>query len=94
MFRVSRPTRSVLRSDRRPHARQQGSRRPVAAGTHQPVLQDIQAGATDGDYTEVLSGLVEGDWIARPRFALQKQNNNNFNFMSPPPTPIAATSPS
>jgi macrolide-specific efflux system membrane fusion protein len=55
----------------------------VRAGQGQPVLQDIQTGATDGTYTEVLSGLVEGDWIARPRFALQKVNNNNFNFMSP-----------
>jgi macrolide-specific efflux system membrane fusion protein len=50
-----------------------------------PTLRDIKVGATDGTYTEVLSGLVEGDWIARQRFALAKVDNNNFSFGGPPP---------
>jgi macrolide-specific efflux system membrane fusion protein len=49
-----------------------------------PTLRDIKVGATDGTYTEVLSGLVEGDWVARQRFALAKVDNNNFNFGGPP----------
>lgn len=49
-----------------------------------PTLRDIKVGATDGTYTEVLSGLVEGDWVARQRFVLAKVDNNNFNFGGPP----------
>jgi macrolide-specific efflux system membrane fusion protein len=52
----------------------------VRAPGADPVLQDIKPGATDGTYTEVLSGLVEGDWVARQKFALAKVNNNNFSF--------------
>jgi macrolide-specific efflux system membrane fusion protein len=44
-------------------------------------LRTIQTGATDGSYTEVLSGLHEGDWIARQRFAMQKVDNSGFSFM-------------
>ncbi len=46
-----------------------------------PVLRQIQVGATDGTYTEILSGLQEGDWIARQQFELQKQTNSGFSFM-------------
>ncbi len=53
----------------------------------QPVTQQIKIGATDGTYTEILSGLQEGDWIARQQFALQKQVNNGFSFMPPRPPP-------
>ena len=53
----------------------------VATGPDtKPSLRDIKVGATDGTYTEVLSGLVEGDWIARQKFELAKVNNANFNF--------------
>jgi macrolide-specific efflux system membrane fusion protein len=50
-----------------------------------PVLQDVKVGTTDGTYTEILSGLVEGDWIARQKFELAKVNNNNFSFGGPQP---------
>jgi macrolide-specific efflux system membrane fusion protein len=46
-----------------------------------PVLREIKTGDTDGTYTEILSGLQEGDWIARQQFALQKQTNSGFSFM-------------
>jgi macrolide-specific efflux system membrane fusion protein len=46
-----------------------------------PVLRQITIGATDGTYTEILSGLQEGDWIARQQFELQKQTNSGFSFM-------------
>jgi macrolide-specific efflux system membrane fusion protein len=46
-----------------------------------PVLTAIKAGASDGTYTEITSGLKEGDWIARQQFALQKQSNTGFSFM-------------
>jgi macrolide-specific efflux system membrane fusion protein len=51
-----------------------------APGT-KPVLREIKVGDTDGTYTEILSGLQEGDWIARQQFALQKQTNSGFSFM-------------
>ena len=53
----------------------------VNGAGHQAGLRQIQAGATDGTYTEVLSGLNEGDWIARQQFALQKVDNSGFSFM-------------
>jgi macrolide-specific efflux system membrane fusion protein len=52
----------------------------VPAPDTAPVLRDIQVGATDGTYTEVISGLHEGDWIARQQFALQKVSNTGFSF--------------
>jgi len=45
-----------------------------------PVLQTVQVGATDGTYTEIVSGLREGDWVARQRFALQRASTNGFSF--------------
>jgi membrane fusion protein, macrolide-specific efflux system len=53
----------------------------ITAPDTKPELRDIQVGATDGTYTEVVSGLREGDWIARQQFALQKVKNNGFSFM-------------
>ena len=53
----------------------------VEAPDTAPVLRDIKIGATDGTFTEILSGLHEGDWIAIPKFELQRQNNNGFSFM-------------
>jgi macrolide-specific efflux system membrane fusion protein len=52
----------------------------VKAPKSKPVLRDLKIGATDGTYTEVLSGLNEGDWIARQVFALQKVNSSGFSF--------------
>jgi macrolide-specific efflux system membrane fusion protein len=46
-----------------------------------PELEMVKTGATDGTYTEIISGLKEGDWIARQRFALEKQSNSGFSFM-------------
>ena len=48
-----------------------------------PVLQAVRVGATDGIYTEIVSGLKEGDWIARPQFSLQRQTNGGFSFQTP-----------
>ena len=53
----------------------------VTAPDTKPELRDVQVGATDGTYTEMISGLQEGDWIARQQFALQKVNNSGFSFM-------------
>jgi macrolide-specific efflux system membrane fusion protein len=49
-----------------------------------PVSQKITAGASDGTWTEVLSGLNEGDWIARPTFAIKEADKNSFSFVSNP----------
>ena len=48
-----------------------------------PVPRKIEMGATDGTYTEVLSGLKEGDWLARQQFALKKSTTGGFNLMTP-----------
>lgn len=48
-----------------------------------PVLQAVRVGATDGIYTEIVSGLKEGDWIARPQFSLQRQSSGGFSFQTP-----------
>ena len=53
----------------------------VAAPETAPVLTPVKTGATDGIYTEIVSGLKEGDWIARQQFALQRQSTSGFNFM-------------
>ncbi len=53
----------------------------VKAPGEKPVLTTIQTGGTDGTYTEVVSGLKAGDWIARQRFALQTQSNTGFSFI-------------
>jgi hypothetical protein len=57
----------------------------VKAPGADPELESVQVGATDGTYTEIVSGLQEGDWIARQKFALQRQSTNGFSFMSRPP---------
>jgi macrolide-specific efflux system membrane fusion protein len=46
-----------------------------------PVLQKIKTGDSDGTWTEVVSGLNEGDWIARRTFAV-KTLSATFSFMS------------
>jgi macrolide-specific efflux system membrane fusion protein len=56
----------------------------VTAPGEKPQLTTIKTGGTDGVYTEVVSGLKEGDWIARQKFALQKQTTG-FSFLPPRP---------
>jgi membrane fusion protein, macrolide-specific efflux system len=56
----------------------------VAQGQDQPpAAQEIKAGVSDGAWTEVLSGLNEGDWIARRTFAIKAAQKNSFSFMPP-----------
>jgi macrolide-specific efflux system membrane fusion protein len=53
----------------------------LAQGKDQPpVVQKIETGETDGVWTEVKSGLQEGDWIARPTFAIRKADKQGFSF--------------
>jgi macrolide-specific efflux system membrane fusion protein len=55
----------------------------VAQGKDQPpVAQPIKAGLTDGTWTEVLSGVNEGDWIARRTFAIKTADTKGFSFVS------------
>jgi membrane fusion protein, macrolide-specific efflux system len=55
----------------------------VAQGRNEPpVAQKITVGMSDGTWTEVLSGLNEGDWIARRTFAVQQADHNGFSFTS------------
>ena len=46
---------------------------------NKPELRKIRVGATDGGYTEVTKGLVEGDWVARPKFNMQGAHQG-FSF--------------
>ena len=39
---------------------------------------------SDGTWTEVLSGLNEGDWIARHTFAIKEAEKNGFSFVPGP----------
>jgi membrane fusion protein, macrolide-specific efflux system len=53
----------------------------LVQGPDQPLLkQKITAGDTDGTMTEVLSGLNEGDWIARRTFAVKEADKSGFSF--------------
>ncbi len=53
----------------------------VAQGSDQPLEErKIEVGETDGEWTEVKSGLVEGDWLARRVFDLKKADNSGFSF--------------
>ncbi len=45
-----------------------------------PVPKKIETGETDGEWTEVLSGIDEGDWIARRAFVVQK-TSRGFSFV-------------
>jgi macrolide-specific efflux system membrane fusion protein len=56
----------------------------VQAKDEPPVEHKIKVGQTDGFWTEVVSGLGEGDWIARRSFAVQKAEGG-FSFMSGAP---------
>jgi macrolide-specific efflux system membrane fusion protein len=57
----------------------------VTAQGQPPVLQDISVGSTDGTWTEVLSGLQEGDWIASPTFTVQQAAKSTFSFITQMP---------
>ena len=55
----------------------------IAQGQDQPpVAHKIKVGQSDGASTEVLSGLAEGDWIARRTFAVQGAERGGFSFTS------------
>ena len=55
----------------------------VAQGKDQtPLPQKITAGTSDGTWTEVTSGLGEGDWIARRTFAITAAGKGGFSFLS------------
>jgi membrane fusion protein, macrolide-specific efflux system len=59
----------------------------VQAQGQPPVAQSVKVGESDGSWTEVLSGLNEGDWIARRTFTLQEADKGGFSFqtqMHPP----------
>ncbi len=57
----------------------------VAQGNDQPpVSQKITPGETDGTWTEITSGLSEGDWIARRVFSVTQAQNGGFSFISDP----------
>ncbi len=45
-----------------------------------PVERKIDVGQTDGEWTEVTSGLTEGDWLARRVFDIKKADNLGFSF--------------
>ena len=54
----------------------------VAQGADQQLEErKIEVGQTDGEFTEVKSGLVEGDWLARRAFDIKKADNG-FSFTS------------
>jgi macrolide-specific efflux system membrane fusion protein len=56
----------------------------VAPGSGQPpVLQKVEVGLSDGTWTEVLSGLQEGDWIAHQTFAVATAGSDGFSFLPP-----------
>jgi macrolide-specific efflux system membrane fusion protein len=45
-----------------------------------PVERKIDVGLTDGEWTEVKSGLAEGDWLARRTFDVKKADSAGFSF--------------
>ena len=47
-----------------------------------PVPRKVEVGVSNGEFTEVLSGLDEHDWIARRAFVVQKAKRNGFSFFS------------
>jgi macrolide-specific efflux system membrane fusion protein len=47
-----------------------------------PVPRKIEIGESSGEFTEVLSGLDEHDWIARRTFVVQKFHGNGFSLFS------------
>jgi hypothetical protein len=55
----------------------------VAQGKDQPLQErKIDVGQTDGEWTEVKSGLVEGDWLARRVLDVKKADDAGFSFTS------------
>ena len=45
------------------------------------VKRAVTVGLSDGTWTEVISGLSEGDWIARRVFTLQERMKSGFSFV-------------
>jgi membrane fusion protein, macrolide-specific efflux system len=46
-----------------------------------PVAQPVKIGASDGTWTEVVSGLSEGDWIARRIFDIKGAPESSFSYI-------------
>ena len=58
----------------------------VVQGQNQPLVsQRIEVGMSDGTCTEALAGLNEGDWIARPTFAIKEAEKAGFSFVKTVP---------
>jgi macrolide-specific efflux system membrane fusion protein len=55
----------------------------LVQGPDQPLLkQKITTGDSDGTWTEVVSGLNEGDWIARRTFEVKTAGAGAFSYVS------------
>jgi macrolide-specific efflux system membrane fusion protein len=54
----------------------------VQAQGQPPVAQPVTIGLSDGSWTEVLSGLNEGDWIARRVYTPQEAQKSGFSFQT------------
>lgn len=50
-----------------------------------PVVQKVERGQSDGNLTEITSGLSEGDWIARRVFTVQEVQKGGFSFTANAP---------
>ncbi|HEV3270979.1 MAG TPA: efflux RND transporter periplasmic adaptor subunit [Candidatus Methylacidiphilales bacterium] len=54
----------------------------LVPGPDQPLVpRRIKVGMSDGTWTEVVSGLNEGDWIARRVFTVGEAEKNGFSFL-------------
>ena len=53
----------------------------LVPGRNQPPVETkVDVGQTDGEWTEVKSGVDEGDWLAQPSFAIKKADKLGFSF--------------
>lgn len=63
----------------------EGSVLVVKAPGQPPESQRVKLGLSDGFWTEILSGLDEGDWIAQRTFVLNQAQTGGFSFQTPMP---------
>ncbi len=54
----------------------------VRAPGQPPESQKVTQGLSDGSWTEILSGLGEGDWIAQRTFVLNQAQGGGFSFQA------------
>jgi len=57
----------------------------IPGSNEAPVVQKIERGMSDGNLTEITSGLSEGDWIARRIFTVQEAQKGGFSFTANAP---------